>query len=311
MIKINPFKSKNKQYVRDKQWKTCFEETNNKLQRYENSKRELRYLCFPAEECIFINQLFKNKLINKKTFIVGVEEDSALAYEIRLKFRSWFEEESFKIFPDWFEDLVIDEEFAIFFPFDIANLDFTKCVLNIDSVAGDLPTIDSIQNFFINQSHSIVHRRVRITDFYLLITSNISIQVPPEIFKRYHGDRNLILIEKVINVFNRFLKNPDLDVILKQKKFTPRGKKRIFILSLCLIVIELGFKYFYIELIEPPIFYKGKKDGAKMVSLKFYCKKQTTIKISSTTTTHNSKMRSLRNVIKLSKQTEFRPEPLT
>ncbi len=297
--------------VRDKQWKPCFKSVNNQLKNFIRGKREVRYLCFPAEECIFITQLLNSELINKKSQIIGVEKDTAIAYEIRLKLRKWFEEENFKVFPEKFENLITDPEFASFFPFDIANLDFTHCALNIDSASGDIPIIDAIQNFFINQNQSFIINRVRINDFFLLITSRISIEIHPTILKQYGNDRNKVLLEKVIGVFNKFLRNKHLTAFLSKSSFATKDKFLIFVISLCLIVIEQGFRHFYIELKEPPILYKGRKKSVTMVSMKFYCKKQVASRLNGTVKLQKQKTDFLRNGIELAMQTDFLKQPET
>ncbi len=297
--------------VREKQWKPCFESVNNQLKIFKRGERGLRYLCFPAEECLFITQLLDSKLINKNSQVIGVEKDSVIAYEIRLKFRKWFEEENFKVFPEKFEDIVTDPEFASLFPFDIANLDFTHCVLNIGSAIGDIPIIDAIQNFFINQNQSFIINKVRINDFFLLITSRISIEIHPTILRQYGNDRNNVLLEKVIRVFNKFLRNKYLTAFLSKSTFAMKDKLSIFVISLCLIVIELGFRHFYIELKEPPILYKGKKKGVTMVSMKFYCKKQAASRLNGTVKLQKGKVNILRKGIELAMQTDFLKQPET
>ncbi|KKL77346.1 hypothetical protein LCGC14_2035830, partial [marine sediment metagenome] len=199
------------------------------------------------------------------------------------------------------------EGFQEKFPFDFAELDFTKFVLKTTNSEGTLPFIQALNDFFIKQLQSF-DKDIRITGFYLTFTSKMQIWVFPETYKEYEGNPIKILIEKELNSFNSVLNHPYLnDIITKKIPHSRKIKDIIIIMSLVLVVMNHAFDYFLIELINKPICYIG--DISKMVTVVFYCKKKTRAQLGSASFNERVRKDNLMNAINLCKNTIFLLNP--
>lgn len=298
------FNTENKQIVRERLWIPCFKNKFLEINSWKNQTRPIRYLCFPGPNYIFLDYLVKKAIIPKESIVIGMESDLGIAAKIRPEIKILLP--NYIQYDGFFENLVCNHEgFQEKFPFDIAELDFTKFVLKTTNSKGTLPYIQALNNFFVKQLQNF-DRGIRIKGFYLTITSKMQIWVFPETFKEYEGNAIKILLEKELEPFNSALNHPYLDDILTKR--IPHSKKIkdiIVIMSLILVVMNHAFDFFLIELIKAPICYIG--TISKMVTVVFHCKKKTKAQLGSASNNERRRKENLMNAIDLCKNTMFLP----
>lgn len=303
------FNTKNKQRVREDLWIPCFLDINSEINQWKKRKRDLRYLCFPGSNSLFVKHLLEKRIINPETFIIGVEKNNSLALKISTELGKLFKIGKTFIYNDKFERLICNnEEFCKKFPFDIAELDFTGSILTVNDTVGSSPYFEALDNLFLQQAVSFNRKKHRIKRFYLIITSNTNPTIPYELLISYRGRRFDYIKEEILKDYNQDLNHPYLNKLLKKNYFNRKELIKIFIISLNLRLINLGSRNFSISLIKSPYCYKGRKKGARMVSMVYICKK---ISTNIGTNRHYSRARinNLNESITQSKNTIFLPEP--
>ena len=306
--KLDIYDTPNKQYVREGHWVPCFKKVNAEFVTWKIRKRNLRYLCFPGKNFLFIRYLLKENLINRNTYVVAIEEDPERMVQIRLHLPQLLNRKNLFFYEDLFEKLVIDEEFCQKFPFDVAELDFPKFVLKTTRSTPTPPILEALENFFINQQRVINMNLVRINKFYLIITSNMRVIANYDELNRYGGNKTKYLIQEVLRENNDYLNYPYLNQLINKSKFTWEERDLIVIIGINLTIINLASNYFNTILIDKPICYKGRKKGAKMVGLIYLCEKKN-IKVGASAKYQKLKIENLKKSIDLSKNTIFLPEP--
>ncbi len=300
------YDSENKQIVRERLWAPCLTKIILEINSWTNLKRHIRYLCFPGPNYLFLDYLIKNKLIPIESIVVGVEKDIAIAIKIRPEIKKLLP--NYLQYDDFFETIVSEHEgFKGKFPFDFAELDFTKFVLETTNGEGTLPFIIALNNFFSLQLQNF-NKETRITGFYLTITSKVAPWVYHEIFKKFEKNPINIWLEKVIKPFNSLLNHPYLnDILSKKKPYSEETKDNIIIISLILVVMQNAFDYFLINLINKPICYIG--SISKMATIVFYCKKKTKAQLGSASSNELLRKKNFRNAVYLCENTSFLPKP--
>ena len=304
--KRDAFDTENKQIVRERLWIPCFKNKFLEINSWKKQIRPIRYLCFPGPNYLFLKYLVEKELIPKESIIIGVESDLGIATKIRPEIKMLLP--NYIQYDDFFENIVSNHEgFQEKFPFDIAELDFTKFVLKTTNGEGTLPYIRALDNFFIKQLQNF-DREIRIKGFYLTITSNMQIWVFTKTFKEYKGNAIKILLEKELESFNSALNHPYLsDIITKKIPLSKKIKDIIVIMSLILVVMNHAFDYFLIKLINAPICYIG--TSSKMVTVVFHCKKKTKAQLGSASYNERIRKENLMNAIDLCKDTDFLLKP--
>ncbi|GAH03320.1 unnamed protein product, partial [marine sediment metagenome] len=79
-----------------------------------------------------------------------------------------------------------------------------------------------------------------------------------------------------------------------------------FIISICLLILDIGSRYFYIELVDTPILYKGGKDNkTTMVSMRFFCKKNPKTQINGSVKQLKQKINNLKKAVNFGMQIDY------
>ena len=303
------FDNPNKQYVRERHWEPCFDAINNEIESWNNRTRPLRYLCFPGQNIIFIKYLLEKSLLNRKTFLVAVEEEEERVIKIRLELSKILDRPNYFIYIDSFEKLIVDnDEFCNKFLFDILGMDLTKSVLKTDRNSPRAPILEALGNLFINQQRAINKNIFRINKFYLIITSNMDVMATNADFERYERDKTKYLIEKILREFAELLNHTYLDELVTKTALNQNEKKLVTIISIILPIISLASNHFNIKLNDYPIYYKGRKRGQKMVGLVFLCEKRN-LQVNSSVRENKLKIRNLNDSVNKAIKTISLREP--
>lgn len=269
------FDTPNKQKVREELWVPCFKEIILDLQKRKRFKRAFRYLCLPGPNSICVKYLLDNSIINGSTYIVGIEKTYEVVPQIQEFFSSHFKYRNNFVYCGKLQKLIkVNQQFFNKFPFDIAELDISGSFLSIAEKNGNFIYIDALQRFLSHQALNCDVNPFRIRRFYLIITSNIKGGfIPLEYLSPYDEDLTSFIKEEILMSYRDKLDHPSFNSLLRKERFNERERNLIAILGINLKIINFGSQNFVIRLNNNPYCYRGRRGGAKMVSMTYICER--------------------------------------
>lgn len=199
---LSPFNSKEKQFVRNRQWLKNFRELLTRMDR-----NNIKYLCYPALDCAFIKQLLGMGLICDKTTVVAIEPNRNYHVKILEYFSRNFEKNNYEVIRGKYEDLILEESLRKWFlknpiGFDILELDFPAALYSLNP-DGRSKFLDAI--FRTLSLQSIGDKK-----YYLIIAFKTNNKIPPNLQKIY-GTPTRMLLQNILQKENEFLNNPILE----------------------------------------------------------------------------------------------------
>lgn len=302
------FDNPNKNKVRTELWLPCFEELVPQINNRGKFKRAFRYLGLPGPKCIFIIELLSRDLLNKDSYVIGIENISSVKLQIQKFFSKTFNRYNSIVHLGTFENLCNTPEFRSRFPFDIANIDITGSFHSLSISNGSSFYFEGLQDFLLNQATMVDQKPYKIKEFYLIINSNIKGLIPDEILSDFDNDLTKLLKEVVLKDYKENFNVSSLNGLIDNEDPTDREQDRISITSLNLRLMTLCSNNFKTKMTSIPYCYQGHKEGAKIVSMTFKCEKLRP-RLGTNGNVRNILSDNLDDVVEKCKNTNFLHEP--
>lgn len=265
----DPYNSKEKQIVRNKQWVPVFREIASNM-----SPAHIRYLCFPSPSCAFVKQLRAPNihLLGANSFVIAVEKSPSSATEIVRKFSNLFNKGSYDIIIMGYESAIESEKLINYFAkqgrrragFDILELDFTDSIFSINQ-RGESKILDAIIKTLMLQS--VFGRREK---YYLISSFKMKFRFT-QTLRQHFSDAASMLCENFIQRYDQNLSSE-----LNRLPSNNLDGSRInwcILHSIPLIIIEHAPRLMRLSLTDVPYTYVSQSAGAKsrIVSFVFSC----------------------------------------
>lgn len=258
------FNSKEKQFVRNKQWLPVFKEVVSNL-----GPAYIQYICFPSPSCAFIKQLLKMSLLERRSYVVALERSPSAATEIVTQFSGFFERDKYSVISKKYEDAMTSGELVDHFMrrkgdqagFDILELDFTSSIFSMND-RGESKILDSLIRTLMMQSIS-----GRKQKYYLITSFKLKLRLA-QALRRIFPDAVTMLCRNFIARYNEDLSDELINLTDNEKRVN-----LCILNSIPLILIEHAPRLAYLTLRDVPYVHISRSVGGKtrIASFVFAC----------------------------------------
>ena len=260
----DPYNSKEKQFVRNKQWLPVFREIASNL-----NPAYIHYLCFPSPSCAFVKQLLNTSLLEHRSFVVALEKSKSAATEIMTQFSKFFEMDKYRVIPMKYEDAVVSDELINHFRrrkrgrvgFDILELDFTTSIFSLND-RGESKILDALIRTLMLQS--VFGRKQK---YYLITSFRMNLRISSTLRSRF-SDAATMLCKNFIERYDKSLSDELVGLSEDEIKVN-----RCILHSIPSILIEHEPRLTCLSLKDVPYTYISRSVGGKtrIVSFVFTC----------------------------------------
>jgi len=260
----DPFNSKEKQIVRNKQWLPVFREIASNL-----SPAYIQYMCFPSPSCAFVKQLLNMSLLERKSFVVALERSQSAATEVMTQFSRFLEMDQYSVIAMKYEDAIVSRELISHFMrrkgdragFDILELDFTNSIFSMND-KGESKILDSLIRTLMLQSVS-----GRKQKYYLITSFRMKLRLSLALRSKF-SDAVTMLCKNFIGRYDESLSDELVNLSNNKMRVD-----RCILYSIPLIIFEHAPRLVYLTLKDVPYTHISRSVGGKtrIVSFVFTC----------------------------------------